>query len=119
MECEKCKQQIRPADKRDHHGQIMCEDCYIATLSPAKACDPWAVFCAKSIPENKGAKSGLTMTQKAILEILKETGGISLEKMAKRLQVDRNDLERDIAALRHMEKIKAQLRQGDKIICLW
>ncbi|MBT6338203.1 MAG: hypothetical protein HOJ48_02790 [Desulfobacula sp.] len=119
MECEKCKQQINPDNKRVHHGQIICEDCYIDTLSPAKACDPWAVFCARSIPENKGAKSDLTMTQKEILEILKETGGISLEKMAKKLQVDKIDLERDVAALRHMEKLKAQLRQGNKIICLW
>lgn len=119
MECEKCRQPLRQEEGREHHGKIICEDCYIDALSPAKACDPWAVFCAKSIPQNKGAESKLTMPQQKILTVLKETGGISLDKMAKELQIETTDLERDIATLRHMERLKAQLRQGEKIICLW
>lgn len=119
MKCEKCGQQMRPEEKVDHHGLVICEDCYMDALSPAKACDPWAVFCAKSIPENIGAKAELTVTQKEILRILEETGGATADRVAEELQLDRADLEREIATLRHMEKLRASLRQGEKIICLW
>ena len=29
------------------------------------------------------------------------------------------DFEREIAALRHMEKLRAEMRDGVKVICLW
>jgi hypothetical protein len=29
------------------------------------------------------------------------------------------DLEREIAALRHMEKVRAKMKDDRKIICLW
>ena len=57
--------------------------------------------------------------QKKILRILEESGGIEPRLLVDRLQIKPSDLEREIAALRHMEKIRGELRDGKKIVCLW
>ncbi len=46
MICDSCKENIEEVEIRDLHGQALCEDCYMDRLSPAKPCDPWAVFTA-------------------------------------------------------------------------
>ena len=97
----------------------MCEDCYIDTLSPAKACDPWAVYSAKSFSKEDGSNVQITETQSKILQILKETGGAEPRIILERLQIKPSDLEREIATLRHMEKVRGELREGKKILCLW
>jgi len=119
MQCDKCKNNIKENEARNFYGQILCEDCYIDTLSPAKACDPWAVHCAKSFSEKDGNSLELTDNQKKILQILKETGGTDSKTLLEQLQIDNSDFEREIATLRHMEKIRGALRQGEKIFRLW
>ena len=119
MRCEKCQENIEEGEERQLHGQTICEDCYIDMLSPAKACDPWAVYSAKSLSKEDGSKPGVTETQAKILEILKETGGLELKLISERLQIKPADLEREIATLRHMEKIRGEIRAGKKIIRLW
>ncbi len=89
------------------------------TLSPAKTCDPWAVHSAKSFGKNLDGKFELTELQRKILEILKETGGAPPEHLIERLNISPMDLEREIAALRHMEKVRGELRAGKKYIRLW
>jgi len=89
------------------------------TLSPAKACDPWAVHSAKSFSERNGSNVKVTETQSKILQILKETGGAEASIISERLQIKPSDLEREFATLRHMEKVKGGLRKGKHIICLW
>ena len=85
-------------------------------LSPAKPCDPWAVYTAKSM---SGESSKLTELQENILAVLKETNGVEPESLAGKLGLNLRDLEREIATLRHMEKIRA-VKQGDKkIFRLW
>ena len=116
MQCEKCKADIERGEEREHAGRTLCEDCYMVALSPVKTCDPWAVYIAKS---TSGGGSQLTKLQKDILAVLKETDGIELVPLARRLGVELPDLEREIATLRHMEKLKA-VKQGDrKLFCLW
>jgi len=88
-------------------------------LSPAKTCDPWAVHSAKSFGKETGGKFDLTGRQRKILEILNETGGAPPEHLVERLNISPMDLEREIAALRHMEKIRGELRGGKKYIRLW
>ena len=56
MSCHRCNGPIEEGESRQLHGQILCEDCYIKALSPAKACDPWAVYSAKSFSQKKGVK---------------------------------------------------------------
>jgi len=42
--CSKCRCEIPDGDKFKHLEKVLCEDCYIGALSPAKACDPWAAY---------------------------------------------------------------------------
>jgi hypothetical protein len=119
MRCDRCKEDIEEGEDRELHGQTLCEDCYIDTLSPAKACDPWAVYSAKSFSKEDGSNIKITETQSKILQILKETGGVKPRIISERLQIKPSDLEREIATLRHMEKVRAELREGEKVLCLW
>jgi len=119
MKCEKCGDIVGEQDSKEFHGQIICEDCYIDALSPAKACDPWAVYSAKSFSQKEGSKTDITETQSKILQILKETGGAEPKTISERLQISPSDLEREIATLRHMEKLRAEIRDGKKLFCLW
>ena len=119
MKCEKCGAPIQKNDEREFHGQVICEDCYMVALSPAKACDPWAVYTAKSFFDKSGSETKITETQSQILQILKETGGVEPQIISERLQISPSDLEREIATLRHMGKLRAELRDGKKVLCLW
>ena len=119
MKCDRCKATIQTGEEREFHGQTLCEDCYMVALSPAKACDPWAVYSAKSFSGENGANIVYTQTQATILDTLKKTGGAEPQLLAERLHITLSDLEREIATLRHMEKVRAELREGKKIICLW
>jgi hypothetical protein len=119
MKCDRCGVIIKENDKRDFHGQLICEDCNMVALSPAKACDPWAVYTAKSFSDKAGSDAKITETQSKILQILKETGGVAPDIVSEQLQIESSDLEQEIATLRHMEKLKAELRDGKKVLCLW
>jgi len=116
VKCNKCEALIKRGEEREYYGRTLCEDCYMDALSPARACNPWAVYTAKSLSSKEGAVSE---TQAKILTILKETGGAEPNILAEKIQVKLPDLEREIAALRHMEKVRAKLKDGKKIICLW
>jgi hypothetical protein len=119
MECERCKDSIESGEEREYAGRFLCEDCYMDALSPAKTCDPWAVHSAKSFAQAAGAAPELNPLQKQILEYLQETGGAEPRQISERFQIKPSDLEREIAALRHMEKIRGELREGRKVIRLW
>jgi len=119
VECDRCGENIENGEERELHGQTLCEDCYMDILSPAKACDPWAVHSAKSFSKEGGSNVAVTETQLKILKVLKETGGAEPEVILERLQMKPSDLEREFATLRHMEKVRAELREGRKILCLW
>jgi hypothetical protein len=119
MKCDRCSQIIDPNEAQEHFGQNLCEDCYMDALSPAKACDPWAVHSAQSLAKSKGGTLELSDIQEHILRILKETGGVEPVTMAERLQITPSDLEREVAPLRHMEKLRAELRDGRKFLILW
>jgi hypothetical protein len=106
-------------EEREHLGQLLCEDCYMDALSPARTCDPWAVHSAKSLQAHEGKEPQLTSIQAKIMHFLNETGGLEPKVLAERLQMKPSDLEREIAALRHMEKVRGELREGKKVIRLW
>jgi len=119
VQCTKCQEKMAPGDGRKHLGQLLCEDCYMDALSPAKACDPWAVHSAKTFEKEQGGAVQLTDRQKRILLVLEETGGVEPRMMIERLNISPADLEREIATLRHLEKVSAELREGRKYIVLW
>ncbi|MDH4267436.1 MAG: hypothetical protein OEW45_17540 [Deltaproteobacteria bacterium] len=116
MKCARCEAQIKQGKEIEYHGRILCEDCYMDALSPARACNPWAVYTAKSLSNQEGAVSE---TQAKILSVLKQTGGVEPNILAEMLQMKLTDLEREIAALRHMEKVRAKMKDDRKVICLW
>ena len=87
MQCERCKAGIVDDEKRELHGQILCEDCYMDLLSPLKACDPWAVHSAKSLPSEQTHGGGHTKIQQEILDILRERGPIAPASLAEMLQI--------------------------------
>ncbi|MFH1983501.1 MAG: winged helix-turn-helix domain-containing protein [Pseudomonadota bacterium] len=119
MQCDKCSVPIAAEEENTLHGRTLCEDCYMIALSPAKACDPWAVYCAKSTVQSGGTGAQLSPTQENILQILTDTGGIEPDKLMQRLNLSSADFDREIATLRHMEKLRAELRDWEKFICPW
>ena len=114
--CDQCGVAIPTGDEQQNNSQLLCEDCYMDTLSPTRICDPWAVHHAKSCSENE---STMTTTQKDLIAILTETGGVDIYELASRLELTKKETERNLATLRHMEKIKARPEHGKKIFCLW
>ena len=119
MQCERCHQNIIEGQQHQHLGRVLCEDCYMDVLSPAKTCDPWAVHSAKTFEKEHGGRVTLTETQQQILEVLKASGTIRPEDLAARLKIRPSDLERELAALRHMEKTRGELRNGQRYVTLW
>jgi hypothetical protein len=120
MKCdrENCRADIDEGEERYLHGRVLCEDCYMDHLSPAKTCDPWAVRSA-SIAKSKGETMQSGGLQEKILDLLKDNAGLTLAELAQRLSVRTGDMEREIAALRHMEKVRAAMVRGRKVIVLW
>ena len=119
IECERCGDQTPAGDEMDHGGEILCEECYMRALNPARACDPWAVRSAQTLSELDDAYATLSETQEKILKFLAETGGAIPEVVAETLGMEMPELEREFATLRHMEKVRGQMRDGRKVICLW
>jgi hypothetical protein len=119
MECSRCHDPIEEGEEREFHGQRLCEDCYMDALSPARTCDPWAVHSAKTFEKAAGGPIQLSEVQSKILQILQETGGLEPKALCERLHVKPSDLEKEIATLRHMEKVRGELREGKKVIRLW
>ena len=119
MLCDKCNTRIEKGEEFTSQGQTLCEDCYMDQLSPPRMCDPWAVYTAKSLADDSTGRQLLTKQQEKILELLQETGGTDFEGLVNKLKVNPSELKRELAALRHMEKIKASMRNGKKILVLW
>ncbi|GBC61738.1 hypothetical protein DENIS_2700 [Desulfonema ishimotonii] len=120
MLCDRCKEVIEAGEERERYGQHLCEDCYLDALSPARTCDPWAVHSAKSFEQAGGEKARLNENQNEILRLLKENGGtMDPQVIIRQLGIKPSDLEREIAALRHMERVKGELRDGRKFLRLW
>ena len=119
MTCNRCGEPIPAGDEMAYGGQTLCEDCYMQILSPSRACDPWAVRSAQTLAQMNDDYADLSESQAAILRALREMGGMEAAVLAGRLQMKLSDLERELATLRHMEKVRGQMRNGKKIICLW
>ncbi len=119
MNCAKCGTTVEEGESYEHGGMTYCEDCYLDIVSKPKTCDPWAVHSAKSLERHGGGNPPLTDRQEKLMKILGETGGLEPAALADRLSITGDDLEREVAALRHMERVRGELREGRKFICLW
>jgi hypothetical protein len=119
MKCDRCDIQIPDGEEMFYGGQTLCEECYMRVVSPARACDPWAVRSAQTLSQLGDTYSTLSEVQGRILQVLAETGGVESEVIAQRLGLTLPELERELATLRHMEKIRGKMESGKKIVCLW
>ena len=104
--CAKCGSAYDPAEAREHLGQMLCEDCYLDAMSPNKVCDPWAVHTAKSLKDLPGGHA-LSPLQQKLYDLVKEKGEVPIPEAAAHLGLSEDDLRREFAPLRHMEKLRA------------
>ena len=81
--CERCGTELQPDETHTHHGQTLCEDCYMDALNPPKGCDPWAVYTAK---RSMDMGTTLTQLQRRIIEILEKEGPTTPADLSRRLQ---------------------------------
>ena len=117
MECKKCKTAISDGEEREHNGGILCEDCYIDVLSPPKFCDPWADYAAKSSLKHN-PEVLLNANQSRILKVLEGVDGIESEALLDKLegQLSREDAQREFAALKRLDKIAIESKNGKAMI---
>jgi predicted transcriptional regulator len=100
--CEQCGAQTPEEDAHRHLGRLLCDDCCMEALSPAKSCDPWATYTASRLPEQQ-----LNPRQERIMELLRGRGQATAGELGRAAGLDQAALERELAALRHMELLRA------------
>ena len=86
MKCQKCQREVPENDSFTHRGETLCEDCYIDVMSPAKSCDPWAVYSATRTRETAGLSGaeGLNTLQQAIYKYIVDKGRVTPEGVMER-----------------------------------
>jgi hypothetical protein len=104
--CAKCGGACDPAEAQEYRGQELCEDCYLDAMSPTKICDPWAVHTAKSLKDLPGGHD-LSPRQQQLFDLVKERGEVPILEAAAHLGLTEDELRREFAPLRHMEKLRA------------
>ena len=111
MKCEKCAVEVSAEDQFEHSGHTLCEDCYLDIVTIPKTCDPWAVHSAKNTAL---ISDSLTAEQQEILDLIKKNGPLTAEEICTELSINRNELQRNFATLRHMELARG-FKRGDQV----
>lgn len=121
MRCDQCNTVVEQGEDREYRGQTLCENCYMDALTPVKTCDPWAVYSAKSFERYTGGVSTLTAIQSEIVRMLESAGSIEPAELLERLdgKLTLPQLEREFATLRHMEKARAEKKDGKVFLRPW
>jgi len=116
MKCQKCRRDILENESFIYQEETLCEDCYVDAMSPAKTCNPWAVYLATRTRERSGLKGveGLTTVQKEVYEFIKNKEKVTAAEVMTSLHVTQRDLENIIATLRHCELVRGQ-KEGDTV----
>lgn len=116
MNCERCGDPLLEDESYNHHGKILCEDCYIGALQPPKPCDVAAVHSAKKHRELSGqtGTEGLTNLQKDIYNYIKQQGKLTKKELMAHFKLPEWELEKQFAILRHCELVKGK-KEGDQI----
>jgi hypothetical protein len=116
MQCERCGLFLKDEEAYNFHGKVLCEDCYFYVINPPKACDPMAVASALSIRRQLGQSGtrGLTELQRQIYSIIEQRGRVTKEELLESIKIKPEELERQLAILRHCELMRA-FKEGDKV----
>jgi hypothetical protein len=116
VKCQKCGREISKADGLIHLGQTLCEDCYIGATHRVQTCDPLATRSALRFRKVSGleAAKGLTEQQKAIYEFIRSGGRVTGLELYTKFHLSPQELENQIAILRHCELVKGQ-KEGNEV----
>ena len=116
IKCQKCGREISVGDSLTHGAQTLCEDCYIKATHRVQTCDPMATRSALRFRKISGldASTGLTEQQKAIYEFIKSRGKVTGVELYIKFNLSPQELENQIAILRHCELVKGQ-KEDDKV----
>jgi hypothetical protein len=110
VKCQKCQREIPEGEAFEYLGQTLCDDCYMDARSPAKPCDPWAVYSATRTRQSAGlsGEEGLTPLQKDIYEFIKGRGKATPAEVMDKFPVSQRELEQVVATLRHCELVRGE-----------
>ena len=83
MKCQRCQREISEDESFGYFGEVLCDDCYMDVMSPARSCDPWAVYSATRTRESAGltGTEGLNSLQQAIYTFIKSKGKSTPEEV--------------------------------------
>jgi hypothetical protein len=109
MICNKCTLAVPEQDIYEHAGKILCEDCYIDTVSAPKTCDPWAVYTAT---RTKSKGDTLPTDLQRILDLVRADGPVALEQICSQLDLSEEEFRSRFSTLRHMELAQACQMEG-------
>jgi hypothetical protein len=113
--CERCGKDIEEQQTYEYLGRVYCEDCYMDILSPPKACDPWAVYTARSSLQGQDKFSALTTVQRRIADYVKGKGEASAEEIMETLNLTEQEFKREFAVLRHMEVLRGTKKEASVV----
>jgi len=116
VKCQRCQRDVPEDETYSYLSETLCDDCYMDAMSPAKACDPWAVYSATRTRESAGLKGveGLTDAQKEIYEFIKNGDKVTAAEVMANFSISQRELEHVVATLRHCELVRGQ-KEGDKV----
>jgi len=116
IKCQKRGREISSGDGFNYGGHILCEDCYFKSAHRVQTCDPLAVRSAQRFRKASGleAAQGLTEQQSAIYEFIKSKGKVTVAQLYTKFRLSPQELENQIAVLRHCELVKGQ-KEGKEI----
>jgi len=108
--------EISGDDAFTRSNQILCEDCYLKANHRVQTCDPLAVRMANRYRKKSGleATAGLTPLQKGICECIQSRGKVTREELCSVFNLSPQELENQIAVLRHCELVKGQ-KEGSEV----
>ena len=106
LACEKCGKEMDEQQRYAHLGRSYCEECYMDILSPARACDPWAVYAARCSLQGSDKFSALTPAQRRIVDYVRARGEVTIQDVTNDLNLTEEEFKREFAVLRHMEVLR-------------
>ena len=110
MKCDKCGRAVAEGEEHNVGGRLLCEDCLMDSMSPSKACDPWAVKLAKGAGVSGTGEKHLKGLEKSIFDFVREKGAVPKEDLPGLLGVTMPEVERAFSVLRHMELLRGRRR---------
>jgi hypothetical protein len=117
--CEVCGKEVKEEQAYEHLGRVYCEDCYMDTLSPPKACDPWAVYAARTSLQGEDKFAVLTPLQCRIVGFIREKGKATAEEIMHDLNLTEQEFKREFAVLRHMEVLRGAKKETRTLYTLF